>query len=60
MNEIIKDISAIASAIVGLAIITVLVRQGSNTVGVIQASTSGFAQVLTAAMGGGVTQGAFY
>lgn len=53
MSEIVRDITAILSAVVGLAIITVLVRQGSQTSQVVQASSQGFASILNAAMGAG-------
>jgi hypothetical protein len=52
MNQIVTEIAAIASSIIGLAIITVLVRQNSNTAGVIKAASGGFSQVLSTAMGG--------
>lgn len=52
MSEITRDITAILSAVVGLAIITVLVRNSSNTAGVISAGASGFAQILDSAMQG--------
>ncbi|RWZ84879.1 MAG: hypothetical protein EO766_16975 [Hydrotalea sp. AMD] len=51
MDGIGKDITGIALAIISLATLAVLVRQGNNTVGVIQAGTSGFANVLGTAMG---------
>ncbi len=62
MGEFGREIGAVAMAIIGLAIIAVLVRQGSQTAGVISASTSGFANVLGTAMGGGnssITAGGF-
>lgn len=46
-----KDVSGIALAVIGLATIAVLVRQNSQTGNIIQQSTSGFANVLKAAMG---------
>ena len=49
MEQIGRDIVAIFSAIVGLAILAVLV-QSQNTGSVITDSTSGFAKVLHAAM----------
>ena len=59
MDQIMRDLTAIGSAIVGLAIITVLVRQGSQTSQVIGASAGGFAQVLNAAMGVGGNAGGY-
>ena len=51
MDKVLPDITGIALAIIGLATLTVLVRQGSNTVGVIQAASGGFSQALGTAMG---------
>lgn len=53
MGDIMKDVTSIAMAIIGVAILAVLVKQGNNTVGVIGASTQGFGSVLAVAMGGG-------
>ena len=52
MNEIFKDITGVAMAIVGVAILAVIVSQRNNTVGVVNAASGGFAQVLGVAMGG--------
>lgn len=52
MNEIFKDITGVAMAIVGVAIIAVLVSQRSQTSNVIQSASGGFARVLGVAMGG--------
>lgn len=51
MNDIMRDITAIATAIIGVAILTVLVKQGNNTTGVINAAASGFSTALSTAMG---------
>lgn len=53
MNEIVKDITGIAMAIVGVAILYTLVNPNNKTSQVIQSSASGFATALSAAMGGG-------
>lgn len=53
MNEIFKDLTGIAMAIVGVAILFTLVNPRNKTSEVIQSSTGGFATMLTAAMGGG-------
>ena len=53
MEGIGKDITGIAMAIVGVAILTVILRPQSQTTQVISASTSGFSQALATAMGGG-------
>ncbi len=52
MNEIFKDITGVAMAIVGVAILAVLVSKNSETTSVIGAASGGFAQVLGVAMGG--------
>ncbi len=59
MGDIMRDITAIATALVGLAIVAVLIKNGQNTVGVIRAGTGGFATDLNAAMGesGGYSPG---
>ncbi len=53
MNEIFKDITGVAMAIVGVAILAVIVSSQNKTVGVIGAASNGFAHVLGVAMGGG-------
>ena len=52
MNDIMKDIVGVATAVIGLAMLTVVLRNNSNTAQVIGAGSKGFAQVLKAAMGG--------
>ncbi len=52
MNDIFKDVTSVAMAIVGVAILAVLVSRNNNTTGVIGSASSGFAQVLGVAMGG--------
>jgi hypothetical protein len=49
MSELTNALVAVGTAIVGLAIIAVLVSRNANTVGVIQAGTGGFATDLSAA-----------
>ena len=53
MNEIFKDITGVAMAIVGVAILYTLVNKQNQTPQVIQSASQGFAGALTAAMGGG-------
>ena len=53
MNDIIRDVTGIAMAIVGVAILYTLVSPQNKTAQVIQATAGGFSQALTAAMGGG-------
>lgn len=56
MDDIIKDVTGIAMAIVGVAILYTLVNPQNKTVQVIQATSGGFATALTAAMGGGASR----
>lgn len=60
MDSIFKDITGIAMAIIGVAILYTLVNPRNNTTGVIGAASGGFAQALSAAMGGTVTGGGVY
>lgn len=55
MNEIMKDLTGVAMAIVGVAILAVIVSKQSKTTAVIQNSAVGFSQVLGVAMGGGTS-----
>jgi len=50
MNSFIEGAITIAMAIIGLAMLSVLVSRKSNTTGVIQASASGFGNSLGVAM----------
>ena len=52
MNEIMHDVTGVAMAIIGVAILAVIVSNNSNTTGVIKAASSGFGSVLGVAMGG--------
>lgn len=52
MNDIMRDVTAVAMAVVGVAILTVIVSQKNQTSQVIGAASSGFANVLGVAMGG--------
>jgi len=60
-DQIISGVVTIATAIVGIAIIAVLVSKNANTGTVIQAATGGFASDIEAAVspitGGGFTGG---
>lgn len=51
MNDIFRDITGVGMAIIGVAILAVIVSNSSNTTNVVNAATSGFAQVLSVAMG---------
>ncbi|MDE2104365.1 MAG: hypothetical protein KGL39_44415 [Patescibacteria group bacterium] len=46
----ISAVVTVATAIVGIAILAVIVSRQSNTAGVIQAASSGFAQDISAAV----------
>lgn len=50
-GEIGRDVTTIALAIVGVAVLAVLVSRNSNTAGVIGAGASGFSQALATAEG---------
>jgi hypothetical protein len=49
-DQLISSVVTVATAIVGLAVIAVLVSKQANTSGVISAGASGFAQDLSAAV----------
>lgn len=49
-NEVVSGIVTIATAVVGIAIIAVLVSKQANTGSVISSATSGFAQDISAAV----------
>ena len=49
MSEFMKEITTIALAIVGIAILAVLVSRNAQTPAVIQSATSGFSQSILAA-----------
>lgn len=51
MNEIGKDVTSIALAIVGVAVLAVLVSRNSNTSGVVGAASSAYNSGLATAMG---------
>lgn len=50
MDSIGGLVASILTAIIGVAILSVLVSQNSNTTGVIQAITSGFGSILSVAV----------
>ena len=51
MNDIMKDLTAIATSVIGLAMLTVVLRNTSDTANVIKSGSTGFARVISAAMG---------
>jgi hypothetical protein len=50
-DQLITSVVTVAVAIIGVAILAVLVSNNSNTVGVIKAGSAGFAQDLSVALG---------
>lgn len=52
MNDIMKDVTGVLMAVVGVAIIAVLVSNRNQTSQVLGAASSGFANILGVAMGG--------
>lgn len=50
MNELWSSVTAIALAIVGVAVLAVIVGKNSNTSGVISAASSGFSGALSTAL----------
>ena len=50
MNELWSGVITVATAIVGLAVIAVIVSKNANTSNVISAATSGFAKDITSAV----------
>jgi hypothetical protein len=50
MNDVVSGVITVATAIVGVAILAVLVSNRANTAGVIKAASSGFAQSIGAAV----------
>ncbi len=57
MGDVAKDLTGIAMAIVGVAVLTVILRPSSQTTQVIGAASGGFSQALSTAMGGGFSGG---
>jgi membrane DNA delivery protein len=49
-EQLITSVVTVATAIIGVAIIAVLVSKNANTTGVIQAASSGFSQSLGTAL----------
>ncbi len=50
MSQALEAAAAIAFAVIGLAIISVIVSKSANTPSVIQASSSGFSSIISAAV----------
>jgi hypothetical protein len=51
MNQLVNSITVLLSAVIGVAILSVLVSKASNTTGVISAASQGFGSILSAAEG---------
>ena len=60
MNDLMKDVTGIAMAIVGVAILFTLVNPQNKTSQVIQSASGGFATMLGAAMGNNTNQSGMY
>jgi hypothetical protein len=52
MNDMMRDLTSVLMAVVGVAILTTLVSQKNQTSQVVQSASSGFANILGVAMGG--------
>lgn len=52
MSELTRDLTSVLMAVVGVAILATLVSQRNQTSQVIGAASSGFANILSVAMGG--------
>jgi hypothetical protein len=57
MSELTRDLTSVLMAVVGVAILATLVSQRNQTSQVIGAASSGFASILSVAMGGGASSG---
>lgn len=55
VENIFRDVTSIALAIIGVAVLYTLVNPNHKTAQVIQASAGGFSQALAAAMGANVS-----
>lgn len=60
MDSIMRDVTGIAMAIIGVAILYTLVSPRNQTGTVIRQAASGFSQVLGTAMGAGTSGGGIY
>ena len=49
MSDIMKDIVAVAMAVIGLAMLAILIKNASGTAGVMNAGFGGFSKLITAA-----------
>jgi hypothetical protein len=51
MNQLVNSMTVLLSAVIGVAILSVLVSKNANTTGVISSASSGFEGILGAAEG---------
>lgn len=51
MNQLVNSLTVLLAAIVGVAILSVILSKNSNTVAVIDSGSKGFGSLLTAAEG---------
>ena len=49
MNQLVNSLTVLLAAIIGVAILSVILSKNSNTTAVIQAGSQGFGSLLTAA-----------
>lgn len=49
-NQVIQFLIAVATAVIGLAALAVLVSNRANTAGVISSATTGFSNIISAAI----------
>jgi hypothetical protein len=49
MNQLVNSMTVLLSAVIGVAILSVLVSKNANTTGVISSASSGFGEILGAA-----------
>ena len=52
MNELLSDGTSVLMAVVGVALMAVIVSQRSNTASVVKSLSGGFSSILGTAMGG--------
>jgi hypothetical protein len=57
MSELTRDLTSVLMAVVGVAILATLVSQRNQTAQVVGAASSGFANILSVAMGGAANSG---
>jgi hypothetical protein len=53
MNQLVNSVTVLLSAVIGVAILSVIVSRNANTTGVISSASQGFEGILSTAMGNG-------